>query len=59
MVFYCKVVSTIIDKGFDVLDVQYFDINALPELSEERILKSQLEMLFKKALTPGSETYFE
>ncbi|WP_184549057.1 NUDIX hydrolase [Mucilaginibacter sp. FT3.2] len=48
MVFYCKAISTMLNKGFDVLDVAYFDINNLPELSEDRILKSQIELLYQK-----------
>jgi len=48
MVFYCKTVTTAINKGFDVLDVKYFDIDNLPELSEDRILKSQVELLYQK-----------
>jgi ADP-ribose pyrophosphatase YjhB (NUDIX family) len=51
MVFYCKAISTALNKGFDVLDVQYFDINHLPELSEDRILKSQIELLYQKVIS--------
>jgi ADP-ribose pyrophosphatase YjhB (NUDIX family) len=51
MVFYCKAITTEINKGFDVLDVQYFDINNLPPLSEDRILKSQIELLYQKIIT--------
>jgi len=51
MVFYCKAISTTLNKGFDVLDVKYFDINSLPELSEDRILKSQIELLYQKIVT--------
>jgi ADP-ribose pyrophosphatase YjhB (NUDIX family) len=51
MVFYCKAVSTTLNKGFDVLDVKYFDMDNLPELSEDRILKSQIELLYKKITT--------
>ncbi|GAA3992746.1 NUDIX hydrolase [Mucilaginibacter dorajii] len=50
MVFYCKAVSTTLNKGFDVLDVAYFDINNLPELSEDRILKTQIELLYRKVI---------
>lgn len=50
MVFYCKIVSQGITKGFDVLDVQFFDLNNLPELSEDRILKSQIQFLVSKVL---------
>ncbi len=59
LVFHCRAISTAIKKGFDVLDVQYFTISELPELSENRVLKSQLELLFEKAAIPGSDTYFE
>ena len=59
MVFYCKAISTAINKGFDVLDVQYFDVKKLPELSEDRILKSQVELVFKKASMPGADTWFD
>ncbi|XHR93170.1 NUDIX domain-containing protein [Mucilaginibacter sp. UC70_90] len=51
MVFYCKAITTEINKGFDVLDVRYFDINNLPPLSEDRILKSQIELLYQKIIT--------
>jgi len=59
MVFYCKVISTIVNIGFDVLDVQYFDADDLPELSEDRILKSQLKLVFQKASATGMDTYFD
>ncbi|PWK74183.1 ADP-ribose pyrophosphatase YjhB (NUDIX family) [Mucilaginibacter oryzae] len=50
MVFYCKAITTQVNKGFDVLDVQYFDINNLPPLSEDRILKSQIELVYQKII---------
>lgn len=59
MVFHCQAVSSELSKGFDVLDVGYFDINDLPELSTDRILKSQIELLYKKVLSSGTETYFD
>ncbi len=59
MVFYCETVTLEIKKGFDVLDVQYFSINELPEFSQDRILKSQVEMLYKKVLASDFETYFD
>lgn len=42
MVFYCEPTSFALAKGFDILDVQYFAIDNLPELSKGRILKSQI-----------------
>lgn len=59
MVFYCKAISSELVKGFDILDVGYFDISNLPELSEERILKSQIELLYKKVIESDGEAYFD
>jgi ADP-ribose pyrophosphatase YjhB (NUDIX family) len=59
MVFHCQAVSSELSKGFDVLDVGYFDINNLPELSTDRILQSQIELLYKKVVSSDTETYFD
>lgn len=59
MVFYCEATSFELRKGFDVLDVQYFDIHQLPELSEERILKSQVELVYKKIAAADFEAYID
>lgn len=59
LVFYCEALSTEIVKGFDVLDVQYFSIDALPELSEDRILKTQLELLFEKIKRGDTDAYVD
>lgn len=59
MVFYCRAISTELVKGFDVSDVNYFDISNLPELSEDRILRSQVELLYKKVIESDSKAYFD
>jgi ADP-ribose pyrophosphatase YjhB (NUDIX family) len=59
MVFYCEAASSQINKGFDVLDVQYYNIENLPVLSEDRILKTQLELVYKKAISSNYKTYFD
>lgn len=59
MVFYCKQVSTEITKGFDVLDVQYFSIDNLPELSEDRILKSQINIAASKIFAGEVDVYVD
>ncbi|MGS2740658.1 NUDIX hydrolase [Sinomicrobium sp. M5D2P17] len=59
MVFHCKVLSGKITKSFDILDVDYFKIDQLPQLSEDRILKSQIEMLYTKATSGDHEPYFD
>ncbi len=59
MVFHCKPTSLELIKGLDVLDVQYFAIDNLPMLSEDRILKSQIEMVDQKVLTSDLQAYFD
>lgn len=59
MAIYCQLVSFEIQKGFDVLDVDYFDITKLPELSENRILKSQVELLYNKVVAADWQAYFD
>ena len=59
MVIYCEAISHNIIKGFDVLDVQYFGVENLPPLSEDRILKSQVELVYNKALSGDLKTYFD
>lgn len=59
MVFWCEATSTGITKGFDVLDVQYFPVEALPELSEDRILASQIQLLYRRVMDGETECYFD
>ncbi len=59
MVFYCRPLTSVMEKGFDVLDVQYFDIAHLPDLSEDRILKSQLDLLLEKIKRADFTTYVD
>jgi ADP-ribose pyrophosphatase YjhB (NUDIX family) len=59
MVFYCAPTSFQLVKGFDVLDVQYFDLDHLPELSEDRILKTQIELAYQKVSASDFQAYFD
>jgi ADP-ribose pyrophosphatase YjhB (NUDIX family) len=59
MVFYCEALTTEITTGFDVLDAQFFDIDNLPELSEDRILESQIQLVYDKAISGDFITYFD
>ncbi|UGU16945.1 NUDIX hydrolase [Sinomicrobium kalidii] len=59
IVFHCTVLSGELEKSFDVLDVDYFKMDALPELSEDRILKSQIEMLYRKVISGDTVPYFD
>ncbi|AHM61708.1 mutator MutT protein [Flammeovirgaceae bacterium 311] len=57
LAFLCKATSFELKKGFDVLDAGFFGIDQLPELSEDRNLKSQIELLYQKALSSDKEAY--
>lgn len=59
MVFWCEATSTQTTKGFDVLDVEYFGIDDLPPLSENRILRSQIQTVYQKAVSGSDEAYFD
>ena len=58
-VFQCEALSTTLIKGFDVLDVHYFAIDALPELSEDRILESQVKLVYEKIMHGDATTYVD
>ena len=45
--FHCKVVGGELEPGFDMLGADWFSLDALPPLSEERILLTQLKQLYK------------
>lgn len=59
MVFLCKGKTTKFSKGFDILDVAFFDIRMLPPLSEDRILKTQIELLLERIKNKDIATYFD
>jgi ADP-ribose pyrophosphatase YjhB (NUDIX family) len=58
IVLFCTLKSTpqAFNKGFDILDVGYFNVHNLPPLSTPRILESQIILLYNqfknKVLTP-------
>lgn len=60
MVFLCEPLNGIkIEKGFDILDAAFFSVTDLPVLSENRILKAQIELVYKSALSNTSLVYFD
>ena len=59
MVFYCKAVGGQITSGFDMEGVAYFRVQDLPELSEDRILQSQILQLYEKAVQEDFVPYFD
>lgn len=58
-VFWCEAITSEFKKGFDVLDVKYFPVDDLPELSEDRILASQIKLLYQRVIRNESECYFD
>ena len=62
MVFYGELISTgenMLKPAFDVLDVSWFDINNLPPLSTDRILSSQIEIIYKNIMDHNFTTIFD
>lgn len=59
LVILCEAISGELKSGFDMTGAAYFDIDNLPELSEDRIVKSQIELLYKKAVDNDYIAYFD
>ncbi|WP_136466588.1 NUDIX hydrolase [Flagellimonas onchidii] len=59
LMFLCRIVGGELKAGFDMLDVGFFTLNNLPELSEERILESQLNHLYRLTKSSASDVYFD
>ncbi|MGX1927744.1 NUDIX hydrolase [Flagellimonas sp. 2504JD4-2] len=57
--FLCRVVGGELRAGFDMLGTGFFPLENLPELSQERILESQLKHLFELAKSSTTEVYFD
>ncbi len=58
-VIFCTYILGDLRPAHDILDARYFDINDLPSLSENRILKSQIELVFQKVQINDFKTYFD
>jgi len=59
MVIFCEATSDKISKGFDILDAAWHDVDNLPELSEDRILKSQIDIVYKKVVNKDFTAYLD
>lgn len=59
LVLLCEIIAGELKEGFDLLDVGCFDIDNLPELSEDRILESQIQLVYKKAANGDLSAYFD
>ena len=47
LIISCQPLHFNLNKGFDILDVGFFSLSNLPPLSENRILRSQIEDVYK------------
>ncbi|MBL7816533.1 MAG: NUDIX hydrolase [Saprospiraceae bacterium] len=59
LVILCSYVSGHLQPAHDILDAQFFSIASLPPLSENRILESQVKLVFEKAVSGDLRTYFD
>lgn len=59
IVVLCEALTTEVNKGFDVLDAGYFSLMDLPPLSEDRILKSQIDTLYMLATTGNASVLLD
>nr|WP_299386855.1 NUDIX hydrolase [Allomuricauda sp.] len=59
LIFLCRRTGGQLQAGFDMLGADFFPLDRLPELSEERILESQLKHLFQLAKSSGAEVYYD
>lgn len=59
LVFLCEIFEGEINTSFDIQEANYFSIDNLPVLSEDRILKSQLLQLYKMVMENSPEVYFD
>jgi ADP-ribose pyrophosphatase YjhB (NUDIX family) len=59
IVFLCEIYQGTIHTSFDIEEARYFDIKGLPNLSEDRILKSQIEQLYQIVMNTEAAVYFD
>ncbi len=57
--FLCKIIGGGLKHGFDMQGAGFFPLNRLPELSEDRILRSQIQHLYKLSKDPNSTVYVD
>ena len=55
----CRYLSGEFKVPHDILEIGYFDIEKLPPLSENRILASQIALVFQKVADNDLTTYFD
>lgn len=59
IVFLCKMIGGELRGNFDIDEAGWFRLDQLPELSEDRIVKSQMEELYKLARNTSLPVVFD
>jgi len=59
LIFMCAITSGQATTSIETLDVDFFELDKLPPLSETRTNKRILDEVFAHAAQPGRATYFE
>ena len=59
LIFMCAITSGEATTSIETLDVDFFELDKLPPLSETRTNKRILDEVFAHAAQPGRATYFE
>ncbi|MGB5821839.1 MAG: NUDIX hydrolase [Saonia sp.] len=59
LIFLCEVEEGELRPGFDMQGAAFFGLDNLPQLSEDRILKPQIEHLFKMVITTDTTVYID
>lgn len=59
LMFFCRATGGTLKPGFDMKGAAYFSLDALPELSKERILEVQIKQLFDMAKKNIKDVYVD
>ena len=59
LVFLCKMEKGKLKHGFDMDGAAFFKLDNLPEISKDRILKSQLHQLYRMVIDANNKVYFD
>ncbi|MCE7531664.1 NUDIX hydrolase [Acinetobacter nosocomialis] len=57
--FLCEVIGGELSSSIETTEAKYFGINELPEISEARVTREQIENFFKYINTIPERTYFD
>ena len=55
----CELENDEIEQGFYIDGVDFFDVDNLPEISEDRNLKSQIRQLYEKVIKGYESVYYD